>query len=187
MLTPGLILAGVAAIAAGIVLLHRAWSRTGPAYGVVAGWALIALGLAGFMGAVRPAWGLSLGALVAMAAPLALVLAPLATGWAPRPSREIERPAAVPPGRRSRSVARLVGGLLVAPAFGLAAALTWRGLIPGSEVDRLAGAAYAAPIAFAAALVVVLGAGQPWRATGILTAVTTLAVAPVFLPRLIGA
>jgi uncharacterized membrane protein YGL010W len=182
-----LVVLGAALIVAGIVLLHRCWSRTAPSWGVIAGWVLIDLGLVAFMASVRPAYGLALGALVAMAVPLALVLSPLSRGWTPKPPRESERPAAVPPGGRSRSIARLVGSLLAAPAFALAAALAWRALVPGSEVDRLAGAAYAAPIAFAIALVVVMGAGRPWRATGMLAAATALAVAPVFLPRLIGA
>lgn len=186
-----LCIAGTAALAGGALVLRRCWAQgptdTGPwRYGVGGGWLLIAAGLALFVAATKPDYGLALGTLVAMAAPLVLVM-PAAARWAPRPPRQEERDQAPPPaGKRSRSIARLVGCLLLAPILGLAAALAWRAYVPGVPADKLVGAAFAAPAAFAAAMVAVLGVARPWRAVGVVGALAVLLAAAVFLPRLTG-
>lgn len=187
-----LCLAGTSAVGGGVLVLRRCWAQgstsAGPwRYGVAGGWALVAAGLGAFVAATKPDYGLAVGALVAMAAPLVLVM-PAARGWAPRPPRQEERDQPPPPaGKRSRSIARLVGCLLVAPILGLAAAVAWQAHVPGVPADKLLGAACIAPIAFAAAMVASLGAARPWRVTGASAVLAAVLAAAVFLPRLTGA
>lgn len=187
-------LLGTGAALAGLLLLRRAW-REGPVasgpgrYAVAGGWALVGAGLALFAAAGRPVWGLSVAALVVMGLVLPIVLAPVfAPGWAPRPPRiETREPPGRPAGFAARTAARAAGSLLAAPALGLAAALAWRAAGPGGPADKLLGAAFAAPLTLAAALVAILAARRPWRVSAIVTAAALACAGLAFAARLTGA
>lgn len=184
----------------GLALLYLRWrQRTGRGllarYGVAAGWAIIAAGLM-IWTAVRPSdvnmcIGLSLFPCLALAI---VVLNGLKLPVPSRPSRNpgAEREVNPAPPRHyghngwSRMIARLLGSVVLSPAFGLMAGLFWRAIVPGNDADRLIGLAFVTVIAMALAWVAQLVTRHAWRVCAVLAltsgGMAIFMYAPRFLP-----
>jgi hypothetical protein len=177
-------LAGLLLIA-GLAGLHRAWRDRRIASRrllVAASWLALAAGVA--------VWSVARNADIAVpqAVTLAMLLglaAVAAQAFTLRPSARVARDggALEPASRPAKRIARLAGSLLLVPLLGLVAGLAWFAWIPGREADRLMGEAFAALLAAATGLVVLLASTRPMRMLAILAAVT-LALAGALMPAL---
>ena len=178
----------------GLLAIFLTWRRRGVRaglwrWGLPGGWALLCLGLAVWMVSTNPDQGLALGSVMAMVLACA-ILAWQGLKLTGQPAKaQIERESATDTialgkGYWGRVMVRLIGCLVVTPAFGALLGLLWLAYVPGDEADRLMGLAFVAMLAMTAGLVIQLASRRPYRAFGGLTAVSVIAAALVFLPGL---
>ncbi len=148
------VLLGLAAAAAGVALLRRAWALRRGGWRIALGWAALVAGTAGWRGA-GAAWdkatalAVLAGGLVALATVALGADLPRARKTAAREGREIEPPAATGPAWRGWARAGCVGPLALATAVAVGACTALHG--PGSEADRLVAAGFVLPLGWAAA------------------------------------
>lgn len=169
----GLQMLGIAVQAAGLAILYLHWRARRGLGGLVlaSGWALIGLGAVPWLLNVSIERGLAIAMLAPMMAGLFLLapdaLARVGDGAArkkkaPPPPLEAEDAAA---GALSRNVARWLGSLVAAPAFGVAAMAAWQAFTPGADVNRIAFSIFALMIGWTAAVLWLLASARPWLAT----------------------
>ena len=178
----------------GLLAIFLTWRRKGVRegiwrYGLPCGWALLCLGLFVWMISTNPDQGLALGSVLAM------MLAWLVLTWqglklAGKPAKaQIERESATDTialgkGYWGRFTVRLLGSLIVVPAFGLLIGLLWRGYAPGNAADVLIAAAFIVTFAMTGALTWLLASRRPFRTCMALTLASLLAAGLIYLPLL---
>jgi len=155
--------------------------------GLPSGWALLCLGLFVWMISTNPDQGLALGSVAVM------MLACAFFAWqglklAGKPAKtQIERESATDTiafgkGYWGRFTVRLLGSLLVVPAFGLLSGLLWRAYAPGHAADVLITAAFIVTFAMTGALTWLLASRRPYRACGALILASLVAAGVIYLP-----
>ncbi len=180
----------------GLLAIFLTWRRRGLRerlwrYSLPAGWALVALGLGLWTVSTNTDQGLALGSVMVMILACAILirqgLVLLGQPAKVQAVRETETDGlALGKGYWGRVTVRLIGCVVAAPALGVLLGLLWLAYVPGNEADRLIGLAFVALLAMTAGLVVQLASRRPYRSLGGLTALSVLAAAIVFLPRLFG-
>ena len=181
---------------AGLLALFLTWQRRGVReglwrFGLPGGWALLVIGLVGWMLSTNPDQGLALGSVVIMSLACAIL------AW--QGLKLAGKPAKLAPVRESetdglslgdgywgRFAVRLGGSLIIVPAFGLLVGLLWRGYAPGNAADVLIWSAIIAVCAMIGALTWLLASRKPYRTTGVLTGAGLIAAAVIYLPLLLG-
>ncbi len=178
----------------GLLAIFLTWRRKGVRegiwrYGLPVGWALLCLGLAVWMISTNPDQGLALGSvLIMMLAWLVLTWQGLKLTGKPAKA-QIERESATDTialgkGYWGRFTIRLLGSLIVVPAFGLLIGLLWRGYAPGNAADILIAAAFIVTFAMTGALTWLLASRRPFRTCMALTLASLLAAGLIYLPLL---
>lgn len=178
----------------GLLAIFLTWRHKGVRdglwrYGLPAGWAMLCLGLSIWMISTNPDQGLALGSVAIM------ILAWLILSWqglklAGKPAKtQIERESATDTiafgkGYWGRFTVRLLGSLIVVPAFGLLAGLLWRGYMPGNAADVLIAAAFIVTLAMTGALTWLLASRRPYRTCGALVLTSLIAAGVIYLPML---
>lgn len=176
----------------GLLTIFLTWRHKGVRTGLwrcglPAGWALLILGLAVWMVSTKPDQGLALGSVAVMMLACAFV------GWqglklAGKPAKtQIERESATDTiafgkGYWGRFTVRLLGSLLVVPAFGLLAGLLWRAYAPGNAADVLIAAAFIVTFAMTGALTWLLASRRPYRTCGALILASLIVAGVIYLP-----
>lgn len=173
------------ALAAGLGVTFGVWRRLAERGWLLAGWALMGLGLAGWAASSNADVGLSRGVAALMLLALIAVGAYSLT-LAGRRKAATERLSAdtlgLGPGAWARGTARLLGSLLAAPAAGMAAGLAWMAWAPGVEASRLIGMATVVCLATAIGLTVLLASARPSRIALALALIALALTAAVLLP-----
>jgi len=178
----------------GLLAIFLTWRRKGVRtglwrYGLPAGWAGLCLGLVVWMMSTNPDQGLALGSTLIM------ILACAFPAWqglklAGKPAKaQIERESATDTiafgeGYWGRFTVRLLGSLIVVPAFGLLAGLLWRAYGPGNAADVLITAAFIVTFALTGALTWLLASRRPYRTCGALILASLIAAGVIYLPLL---
>lgn len=176
----------------GLLAIFLTWRRKGVrtglwCVGLPAGWMLIIVGLIVWMASPHPDQGLALGS-VAIMMMACIILVWQGMKRVGKPAKpQIERESAtdtVPLGKGywGRFTVRLLGGLLVVPAFGLLAGLLWRAYAPGNAADVLITAALIVTLAMSGALTWLLASRRPYRTCGMLILASLISAGAVYLP-----
>ena len=181
---------GVLIQGAGIYVLFLHWraKRSHSGGFLAAGWALIALGAAPWFLGVAPERALAMAAF----APIAFGLAFLAPDALPRHNASTARkklkqasniddnetPQA---GSFLRNAGRWFAALIAAPLLALAGAAAFQAFIPGSIADRTVFSGFVAIAVWTGAILWLLAAAKPWRASGIACLCALLLGAAVFM------
>jgi len=181
----------------GLTAIFLTWRRKGVRdrlwrFGLPVGWALLCLGLATWMASTNPDQGLALGSVLIM------MLAGAILAWqglrlAGKPAKtQIERESAADTvalgkGYWGRFTIRLLGSLIIVPVVSVMLGILWQAYMPVSAADRLVGAAIAAVFIMGAALTWQLASRHPYRTFSVLTGVSAITAALVYLPLAMGA
>ncbi len=182
-MTMGLQMLGIAVQAAGLAILYLHWRAKRGLGGLtlVGGWALIGLGAIPWLLNVSIERGLAIAMLAPMMAGLFLLapdaLARVGDGAARKKKMQappLEAEDAIP-GVLSRNIARWLGALVAAPAFGVAAMAAWQAFAPTADVNRIAFSIFALMIGWTAALLWLLASVRPWLAAFV-TSVSAIAI-----------
>lgn len=176
----------------GLLAIFLTWQRKGVRaglwrWGLPAGWAFLCLGLFVWMISTNPDQGLALGSVLVIILALA-ILAWQGLKLAGRPAKaQIKRESATDTvvlgkGYWGRFIVRLLGSLLVVPAFGLLAGLLWRAYAPGNAANVLITAAFIVTFAMTGALTWLLASRHPYRTCMALTLTSLIAAGAIYLP-----
>jgi hypothetical protein len=178
----------------GLLAIFLTWRRKGVRagawrYGLPAGWALLVLGLIVWTISTNPDQGLALGSVAVM------ILACAFLAWqglklTGKPAKtQAERESATDTlalgkGYWGRFTVRLLGSLIIVPAFGLLIGLLWRAYAPGNAADVLIAAAFIVTFALTGALTWLLASRRPYRTCAALTLASLVAAGVIYLPLL---